>query len=414
MALALKHQQTVNRTGGSVERRVRGPASAGLWAGRSLRVLTVAGIPINVHTSWLLVYALITWTLAVGYFPRTVPDLSSVGAWLSGLAAALLLFVSVLLHELSHSVVARAHGLRVSGITLHVFGGVSQLEEEPPSARAELLIAGVGPLSSFAIAGVLWAMRGAGLAMAGVAGAILDYLIFINVALGVFNLVPGFPLDGGRILRAVLWKWKGDLRPATLIASRVGSAVAVILMMWGFLQVMTGGFIGGVWMILIGLFLRGAADASYAQVEFKETLAPLHVDEIMVRNPVTVSANAPVAALVDLLWEHHFTSFPVIEDGRVVGIATLRHAEPVPRAHWQHTLVREVMQPMSPELAVERDDSVYAAFEKVSRNGLGRLAVVDGERLVGYLSIKDITHVLALRGVRRAGEAPPVPLRRAA
>lgn len=398
----------------SVERRVKEPVSAGLWAGRSMRLLTVAGIPINVHTSWLVVYALITWTLAVGYFPRTLPELSSVAAWVGGLAAALLLFVSVLLHELSHSLVARAHGLRVSGITLHVFGGVSQLEEEPPTARAEFLIAAVGPLSSFAIAGLLWAMRAGGVTPAGLAGAILDYLIFINTAVGVFNLVPGFPLDGGRILRAVLWKWKGGVRPATLIASRVGSAVAVILMMWGFIQVMTGAFMGGVWMILIGLFLRGAADASYAQVEFKETLSPLHVDDIMVRNPVAVSASAPVAALVDLLWVHHFTSFPVIDDGRAVGIATLRHVQPVPRAHWQHTLVRDVMQPMSPDLAVERGDSVYAAFEKVSRNGLGRLAVVDGERLVGYLSIKDITHVLALRGVGRAGDSPPVRLRRVA
>ena len=378
-----------------------------------MRVLSIAGIPINVHTSWLLVYALIAWTLAVGYFPRTLPELSSVAAWLGGLAAALLLFVSVLLHELSHSLVARAHGLRVSGITLHVFGGVSQLEEEPPTARAELLIAAVGPLSSFAIAAVLWAVRAGGVMTMGLGGAILDYLIFINTAVGVFNLVPGFPLDGGRILRAMLWKWKGGLRPATLIASRVGSAVAVILMMWGFVQLMTGAVMGGVWMILIGLFLRGAADASYAQVEFKETLAPLSVDDVMVRNPVTVAGSAPLTALVDLLWAHHFTSFPVIEDGRAAGIAALRHVQPVPRAHWPHTLVREVMQPMSPELAVQRGDSVYAAFEKVSRNGLGRLAVVEGERLVGYLSIKDISHVLALRGVARAG-APPPRLRRVA
>ena len=380
-----------------------------------MRLLSVAGIPINVHTSWLVVYGLITWTLAVGYFPRALPEISPVAAWLSGLAAALLLFVSVLLHELSHSVVARAHGLGVTGITLHVFGGVSQLEEEPGSARAEFLIAVVGPLSSFAIAGLLWAVRATGVVTAGVPGAILDYLIFVNTAIGVFNLVPGFPLDGGRVLRAALWKWKGGLRPATFIASRVGSGVAVILMMLGFLQVMTGAFMGGVWMILIGLFLRGAADASYAQVDLKETLAPLHVDDIMVRNPVTVAANAPVTALVDLLWAHHFTSFPVVEDGRAVGIATLQQVQPVPRQHWQPTLVREVMQPISPELSVECGDTVYRAFEKAARNGLGRLAVVDGERLVGYLSLKDITHVLALRRVARPGDRrAQAPLRRVA
>ena len=399
----------------SAERRVTGPASRSLAPGRSIRVLTVAGIPINVHTSWLVVYALITWTLAVGYFPRTLPDLSPVAAWLSGLAAALLLFVSVLLHELSHSIVARAHGLGVSGITLHIFGGVSQLEEEPPSARAEFLIAAVGPLSSFAIAGLLWAGRATVGVTAGVAGAILDYLILINTAIGVFNLVPGFPLDGGRVLRAVLWKWKGNLRSATFTASRVGSAVAVVLMMWGFLQVMTGAFMGGMWMILIGIFLRGAADASYAQIDVKETLAPLHVDDIMVRNPVTVPAAAPVSVLVDLLWAHHFTSFPVVEDGgRVAGIATLQHVQPVPREHWGHTLVREVMQPMTADMAVERRDTVYHAFEKASRNGLGRLAVVEGERLVGYLSLKDITHVLALRGVAPPADRAPAPLRRAA
>jgi Zn-dependent protease/predicted transcriptional regulator len=364
--------------------------------------------------SWLIVYALITWTLAVGYFPRTLPGLSPVGAWLSGLAAALLLFVSVLLHELSHAFVARAHGLSVSGITLHVFGGVSQLEEEPASARAELLIAGVGPLSSFAIAGMLWGIRATGAMTTGVASAIVDYLIFINTAIGVFNLVPGFPLDGGRVLRAALWKWKGSLRPATLIASRVGGAVAVILMMWGFLQVMTGTFIGGVWMILIGLFLRGAADASYAQVDLKETLGRLHVDDIMVRNPVTIGANEPVAALVDLLWAYHFTSFPVVDEGdRAAGIVSLQHVQPVPREHWAHTLVRDVMQPLSPELSVERGDTVYRALEKASRNGLGRLAVVDGERLVGYLSLKDITHVVALRGVARPDERRPA-LRRVA
>jgi Zn-dependent protease/predicted transcriptional regulator len=381
-----------------------------------MHLLTVAGIPINVHTSWLVVYALITWTLAVGYFPRELPGVSPMAAWLSGLAAALLLFVSVLLHELSHSFVARAHGLGVRGITLHIFGGVSQLEEEPPSARAEFLIAVVGPLSSFAIAGALWAARAAGAATAGVSGAIMDYLIFINTAIAVFNLVPGFPLDGGRVLRAALWKWKGSLRPATLIASRVGSAVAVILMMWGFLQVMTGAIMGGVWMILIGLFLRGAADASYAQVDLKETLGRLHVDDVMVRNPVTVAAHASVTTLVDLLWAHHFTSFPVVEEGgRVAGIATLKHVQPVPRDQWPNTLVREVMQPMSPELAAERSDTLYHAFEKASRNGLGRLAVVEGERLVGYLSLKDITHVLALRGVAPpADRRAPAPLRRAA
>ena len=195
--------------------------------GSAIRVFSVAGIPIRIHASWLVVYALITWTLAVGYFPRVLPEVSTLGAWLSGLVAALLLFVSVLLHELSHSFVARAQGLEVRGITLHVFGGVSQLEGEPRNPRTELLVAGVGPLASFAIAGVLWAVRASGLVPAGPPEAIVSYLAVVNVALGVFNLVPGFPLDGGRLLRAAVWRWTGDLGRATYAASRVGTGVAV-------------------------------------------------------------------------------------------------------------------------------------------------------------------------------------------
>ena len=187
--------------------------------GGTVRVLTIHGIPINVHVSWLVIYGLITWTLAVGYFPRALPDLPAAAYWANGLLAAFLLFVSVLLHELSHSFVAMAHGLSVRGITLHVFGGVSHLEDEPPSPRAEFLIAVVGPISSFAIAAVLWAINASGLVQPAWAQAVIAYLVLVNVVVGIFNLVPGFPLDGGRLLRAALWKWKGSLGPATYMAS---------------------------------------------------------------------------------------------------------------------------------------------------------------------------------------------------
>jgi len=191
-----------------------------------VRVLTIRGIPINVHVSWLVIYGLITWTLAVGYFPRALPDLPAAAYWANGLLAAFLLFVSVLLHELSHSFVAMAHGLSVRGITLHVFGGVSHLEDEPPSPRAEFLIAVVGPVTSFAIAAVLWAISASGLVKPAWAHAVVSYLVLVNFAVGIFNLVPGFPLDGGRILRAALWKWKGTLGQATYMASRVGLGFA--------------------------------------------------------------------------------------------------------------------------------------------------------------------------------------------
>jgi Zn-dependent protease/CBS domain-containing protein len=378
-----------------------------------LKVVSIAGIPIYIHASWLLIYALITWTLAVGFFPQVLPDLPTFQYWLAGLIAALLLFASVLLHELSHSFVALAHGLSVQGITLHVFGGVSQLEDEPPTPRAEFLIAVVGPLTSLGLAAVLWAVHVTGVIPPGPPSAIVAYLVLVNVVVGIFNLIPGFPLDGGRILRAILWRWKGTLARATATASRVGVAVAYGLMGLGLVQILAGAFIGGLWLILIGLFLRSAADVSYVQTTVREALARLPVGDVMARDVVAVSSDATVAQLVDQFWQHHFTSFPVVDDGTVAGIATIHQVHDVSSERWAEARIRDVMRPLGDDLVVKPGDTMVSAFEKASRNGLGRLAVMDDRRLVGYLSLKDITHVLALRGMP-AEAAPRLPLRRAA
>jgi Zn-dependent protease/predicted transcriptional regulator len=367
--------------------------------GGTVRVLTIRGIPINIHVSWLVIYGLITWTLAVGYFPHALPNLPATTYWANGLLAALLLFVSVLLHELSHSFVAIAHGLSVRGITLHVFGGVSHLEDEPPTPRAEFLIAVVGPITSFAIAAVLWAINASGLVPPGSAQAVVSYLVLVNLAVAVFNLVPGFPLDGGRILRAALWKWKGTLGRATYMASRVGVAFAFGLMALGFLEIFSGSFIGGFWFILIGMFLRGAADASYSQMALREALAHLPVRDIMVREVVTVPVQATVAQLAEAFWSHHVTSFPVVDGGAVRGIASVQQVHGVPAEQRSERRVSEIMRPVSDDLIVGPNDSVFVALGKASRNQVGRLVVLEGSRLVGYLSLKDITHVLALRGL---------------
>jgi Zn-dependent protease/CBS domain-containing protein len=367
--------------------------------GGTVRVLTIRGIPINVHVSWLVIYGLITWTLAVGYFPRALPDLPATAYWANGLLAGFLLFVSVLLHELSHSFVAMAHGLSVRGITLHVFGGVSHLEDEPPSPRAEFLIAVVGPVTSFAIAAVLWAINASGLVQPAWAQAVVSYLVLVNVAVGTFNLVPGFPLDGGRILRAALWKWKGALSQATYMASRVGVGFAFALMALGLLQILSGSVIGGFWFILIGMFLRGAADTSYSQMALREALAHLPVRDIMAREVVTVPLEATVAQLADAFWSHHVTSFPVVDGGTVRGIASVQQVHAVPAEQRMERRVSELMRPLTDDLIVGPDDSVFDALGKASRNQVGRLAVLKDSRLVGYLSLKDITHVLALRGL---------------
>ena len=381
----------------------------------ALRVATIRGIPIYVHAGWVIVYALITWSLAVGYFPQALPELPAAAHWVNGLIAALLLFVSVLLHELSHAFVALGQGLRVRDITLHVFGGVSHIEEEARTPRAELLIALAGPATSFTIAAALGAIaRGSGVPAGSTTRAIVVYLGFVNIAVGAFNLLPGYPLDGGRVLRAALWKWTGSLERATYLASQVGVGLAYGLIALGALQILGGGIIGGAWMILLGLFLSTAAEMGYAQTTVRRILAKIRVADVMARDVVTVSADATVADLVELFWAHHVTSFPVVEGDTVRGIATVQSVHEVPRERWTQTRVRDVMRRLDEDLAVAPRDTLVRALDKASRNGIGRLAVIEDGRLRGYLSLKDVTHVLTLQG-SRAGAAEARPsLRRAA
>src|SRR5262245_4441075 len=346
-------------------------------------MLSIAGIPLRVHPSWLLIYALLAWTLAVGYFPRSVPDLHVSVYWANALAAALLLFVSVLLHELSHSLVAHAHGVPVREITLHVFGGVSHLGDEPRSPRDEFLVAVVGPLTSFGLAAGLLALSGWEAIPVGSTRAIVLYLAITNAAIGVFNLIPGFPLDGGRLLRSALWRWMGDVHRATLIAARVGDGFAIALVGLGVLQVLNGAIVSGVWLVLLGFFLRGAADAGYSQTALRDALGDLKVRDIMTGHVVTVGGHTTAAELVERFWRYHFTSFPVVDDGRVVGVAAIQDVERVARAQWAWTRAQNVMRPLHAELMVRPDDTVVRALEKASVNRLGRLAVLDDSRLVG-------------------------------
>jgi Zn-dependent protease len=382
--------------------------------GGALTLFRVLGIPVRVHASWLVIYGLIAWSLSVGYFPQVLPDLPARTHWVSGLVAALLLFVSVFLHELSHSVVARRNGLPVAAITLHVFGGVSELAREPERPGVEFRMAIVGPLTSFALGGLAFvavALVGDRATLA----AILRYLGLVNVAVGAFNLVPGFPLDGGRVLRAALWRARGDLQWATRGASRAGSIVALGLVGLGIVRALNGEFLGGLWFVLIGLFLRQAAEGSYQQLVVRRALAPLAVRDVMTRDVVSVPADLPLDRVVDeYFWRHHVTSFPVVDDDRVVGILSIHRLGARPSEEWRVTRAREAMQPIAEALTARPGDRVPDALEKLSHNGLGRLAVLEGGRLAGYLSLRDVLHVLAVstaRGVDhrvRAGAARAV------
>lgn len=362
----------------------------------AVTVFRVRGIPIRVHLSWLAIVGLITWSLSIGYFPQLVPGLSPATHWLQGFAAALLLFVSVLLHELSHALTARRYGIPVSGITLHVFGGVSQLTREPERPGIELAVAIVGPLTSLGLAVVL-AVVEAVTSLPAVIDAVVHYLVLVNTIVGVFNLAPGFPLDGGRLLRAALWKAKGDLVWATQTASRVGGAFAMVLIVVGAFRAIAGQFLGGLWLVLIGFFLRQGAEGSYQQVRLERILRPLTVRDGMTRAPIAIPADLPAAQAVDeFFWRHHVSSFPVLDGERVVGILALDRVKEVPRARWGEVTVRDLMAPRTEALTAAPGDSLWQAFGKLSQNGLGRLAVLEDGRLVGYLSIRDVAHLLAV------------------
>jgi Zn-dependent protease len=355
------------------------------------------GIPVRVHVSWLVIVGLLTWSLSVGYFPQVLPDLPAAAYWTKGLLATLLLFVSVLLHELSHSIAARRYGIPVSGITLHIFGGVSQLEREPDRPAVEFVVAIVGPLTSFGIAGGLVVALGLLQPAPGVR-AVMTYLVLVNTIVGVFNLVPGFPLDGGRLLRSLLWKLKGNLQWATRVATRVGSGFAFVLIGFGLFRVLRGEFVGGLWFVLIGLFLRQAAQGSYQQLVLRHALAPLKVRDIMSREVIQVPPDLTVGQVVDeFFWRHRVSTFPIVSGGRVMGILTLDRVKQLPRERWAETPAQDVMLPLADALTTAPGSSVWEAFEKIARNGVGRLAVMDRDRLVGYLSIRDVVHILALR-----------------
>ncbi len=370
----------------------------------SVTLFRIRGIPVRAHPSWLLILALLTWNLAVGYFPQVLPDLPVGALWIRGLVAALLLFASVLLHELAHSITALRYGIPVSSITLHIFGGVSQMEREPDRPGAEFTIAVVGPLTSFAIAVVL-ALAGRVLDPGAGARATMQYLVLVNVLLGAFNLIPGFPLDGGRVLRAILWRFKGDGAWATRVAARTGSAFAVLLIGLGILRAFTGELIGGLWFVLIGLFLRQSAESSYQQLVLRGGLSPYAVRDVMTREVTVVPAEATAAEVVDgFFWRHHVSSFPVVDGGRVVGIIGLDQVKALTPEARDTTRARDVMRPLSEALSVAPGDSLWQALEKLTQNGLGRAAVLEGGRLVGYLSVKDVAHVLAV--ARRSGGAP--------
>jgi len=358
------------------------------------RLGSVLGFEIRIDYSWFVIFVLVLWSFSAGVFPAEYPGLSQ-GTYLAmGTAGTLLFFASLLAHELSHSVVARSKGIPVEGITLFIFGGVAWTRLESETPGDELVIAGVGPLASLVIAALFGALAWLGTIL-GVATPVVGvaaHLAILNLALAVFNLLPGFPLDGGRLFRAIAWKLSGDVTKATRWAANGGKALGYALMGLGILQVFAGAGLGGLWILFIGWFLRGAAGASYAQHVLQNVLAGVTASDVMTADPETVSADLSLDRLVEAHFLRlRFQSFPVLEDGRLVGLVTLGQVKKVPRAAWAERTVADVMTPTSEEAAVAPDAPVTEVLDAMREMDAGRVLVADRGRLAGIISAADIT-----------------------
>jgi Zn-dependent protease len=363
------------------------------------RIAKIFGIDVNIDSSWLIVFVLITWTLAGSYFPAQYPDWDSWLHWTVGVATSVLFFASVLAHELAHSLVAISQGEKVRSITLFIFGGVAQITEEPDRAIKELFMAIVGPLSSLAIAmafGILWlAVRG----FSEPVGALARYLAMINASLAFFNLIPGFPLDGGRVLRALIWGLSGNLRMATLVASWFGQGIALLFMLWGVWQVFTGAFINGLWIAFIGWFLRNASVSGYRQVVVRDMLRDIRAGDLMTRDFETVSPDITIQQIVDdYVLRRRDHAYPVADGDRLRGIICLHDVKAVPRQQWTSKLVGEVMTPWERLATVSVEDDGNTVLTFMNTHNVGQLPVVEGDRVIGMLRRGDVIRFMQLRG----------------
>jgi Zn-dependent protease/predicted transcriptional regulator len=368
--------------------------------GKKIKLLTLFGMPINVDLSWIFLAVLVVWSLSSTY-SQDYADLSTLTLIAMGIAGALGLFASIIVHEVAHSLVARSQSMPMGGITLFLFGGVAEMRDEAPSARAEFLMAIAGPVTSLVIGGVclgLQSLLGEDLLGRPVSG-VLGFLGSINLVLVVFNLIPAFPLDGGRVLRSILWKWKGNLRWATRISSRIGSGFGLAIIFLGFLGVLGGqAVVGGIWFILIGFFVRSAAQGSYQQLLIRKALEGEDLRRFMTSDPITVPAGISIRDFVeDYVYRYHFKMFPVVDDGELRGCISTKQVKEVPKEAWTGETVGDILQPCSSENTVDVSEDPMRALALMHQTGTSRLMIVDHGALVGILSLKDLVKFISLK-----------------
>jgi Zn-dependent protease/CBS domain-containing protein len=364
----------------------------------------IFGISIRLHYSWFFIFVLITWALAAGYFPDSYPDWDMATYWGIGLATSLLFFLSVLIHELSHSLVAQTAGIPIRAITLFIFGGVSQISKEPEKPDVEFRMAIAGPLSSLALGGIFWVIHIATLDVSEPLTALTFWLAWINAVLAGFNLIPGFPMDGGRVLRSIIWWRTHNLRRATRIASTIGRGVGYLFIFGGIFWIFWGSWLNGLWLVLIGWFLETAAAGSYQQVAFQDLLSGHRVSEVMTRDCPVVSPGLTVEQLVH---EYFLNSgrrcFPVVDNGRLLGLISLNDVKAVPHDLRPVRTVRETMTPFERLKWVRPQDDLSNVLQLITTEDVNQLPVIENNSIVGMVARDSLLSFIRTRselGVR--------------
>ena len=368
--------------------------------GKRISLFKIFGFKVKLDLSWFILALLITWSLAKGFFPLYFKDLPNATYWWMGVAGTLGLFVSIILHELSHSLVARRYGIPMEGITLFIFGGVAEMNDEPPSPKAEFLMAVVGPLASIVIALVSYLIHifGNQHGWSSPVNGIFLYLGFMNLALAIFNLLPGYPLDGGRMLRSVLWHWKKNIRWATRITSEIGAAFGLVLILLGVVSFIFGNIVGGIWWVLIGFFLRNASQMSYQQLFIRKALEGEQVMRFMKTDLITVPASTSINELVEnYIYKYHHKMYPVLDDSGLIGCVTTRNVKEIPKDHWSSREVGEIASPLSDDNSIVYNADAMESLSKMSRTGNGRLLVLKDGKLVGIITLKDMIEFLSMK-----------------
>ncbi len=368
---------------------------------RGLSLLRIGQIEIILDYSWFVIFILLAYTMAETNLPLAHPHLTKTQYWAMGTAVALLFFLSVLMHELAHCYVAIKQGIRIKSIRLLFFGGLTEVSSEAKNGRHEFLVALAGPAMSMVLGMACFMVWASSIQMGGsiALGAIAQWLGFFNVALALLNFIPGFPLDGGRILKAILWDRWNDKGRATKIVSQLGNGFALFLIVFGILQfIASRSMIAGLWFFLMGLFMKQSALGSYQAVMLQRALSGVKVREIMTEKMVTVDWLLSVDELVrEYIYKHQFTYFPVFNRDEFIGMVSLDGVKTIAKDLWAFKQVRDIMIPVEQMLCLKPTEDVTEAWAKMASSEIGRMPVIEDEKLVGIVTRRDIMNFFKIK-----------------